>query len=40
MQLASDQEAMVFPAWLFLTLGNLLLIPDPQLQEVKMLQFP
>lgn len=40
MQLAPDQEAMVFAAWLFLTLGNLVLIPGPQLQEVKMLQFP
>jgi hypothetical protein len=40
MQLAPDQEAMVFAAWLFLTLGNLFLIPGPRLQEVKMLQFP
>lgn len=40
MQLAPDQEAMVFAVWLFLVLGNLVLTPGPRLQEVKMLQFP
>lgn len=40
MQLVPDQEAMGFAAWLFLTLGNLVLTPGPRLQEVKMLQSP
>lgn len=40
MQLAPDQEAMVFAAWLFLALGNLVLTPGPRLQKGKTLHFP